>query len=84
MGFYGMTWNIMPLGGFLAGATAGLVGLPFVIAAGGLLVSGFALGPALLNKNIRTIGSLLSERESAMAARPTQTGQRTGAAAGDD
>ncbi|MFC1885670.1 MFS transporter [Thermodesulfobacteriota bacterium] len=63
MGFYGMTWNIMPLGGMYAGALAGLIGAPFAIALGGLLVSLFALGPALLNKRVRNIGTIISEAE---------------------
>jgi MFS family permease len=65
MGFYGMTWSIMPLGGMYAGVVAGLVGVPWAIAIGGLLVSGFAIGPALLNRNVRGIGILLSEQTPA-------------------
>ena len=86
MGFYGMTWNIMPLGGFLAAGIASVIGLPFAIAAGGLLVSGFALGPALLNRKIRTIGALLAEAERSTASRPPQASPRqaAGTAAGND
>jgi MFS family permease len=86
MGFYGMTWSIMPLGGFLAAGAGSAIGLPFAIAAGGLLVSGFALGPALLNRKIRTIGALLAEAERTTASTPSPASPRkaTGAAAGDD
>lgn len=63
MGFYGMTWNIMPLGGMQAGAMAGFVGAPMAIAIGGLLVTAFALGPALLNHRVRNLGSLLDRAE---------------------
>lgn len=86
MGFYGMTWSIFPLGGFLAAGAGSAIGLPIAIAVGGLLVSGFALGPALLNKKIRTIGALLAEAERATASAPSPASPRTatGAAAGDD
>src|SRR5262245_8280129 len=36
MGFYGMTYNFMPLGGMLASALASLITAPLAIAAGGL------------------------------------------------
>ena len=39
MGFYGMTWSIMPLGGMQAGALAQLIEVPFAIAVGGLAVA---------------------------------------------
>ena len=64
MGFYGMTWNIMPLGGMYAGALAGLIGTPMAIAIGGLLVIAFAIGPALLNSHVRNIGLILMEKEA--------------------
>jgi MFS family permease len=63
MGFYGMTWNIMPLGGMYAGAMSGLIGTPFAIAIGGFLVMAFALGPAMLNKQVREIGLLGADPE---------------------
>ncbi len=68
MGFYGMTWNIMPLGGMYAGALAGFVGVPTAIAIGGLLVSAFAMGPALLNSQVRNLGTMLDRAESSRAA----------------
>ena len=66
MGFYGMTWSIMPLGGMQAGAVAAFVGVPVAVAIGGGLVAAFALGPALINRQVRNIGSILqqSEREA--------------------
>ncbi len=80
MGFYGMTWSIMPLGGLYAGAIAGLIGVPWAIAIGGLLVSGFAIGPALLNSEVRNIGTLLAGQSDAAAATPQRaTGGATGA-----
>lgn len=60
MGFYGMTWNIMPLGGMFAGLLAASIGAPWAVAIGGLVVSAFAIGPALLNGRIRHLGALLA------------------------
>jgi MFS family permease len=65
MGFYGMTWNIMPLGGMQAGAIASFIGAPYAVAIGGILVSAFALGPALVNSRVRNLGSLLLQFERA-------------------
>ncbi len=70
MGFYGMTWSIMPLGGLYAGLIAGLIGVPWAIAVGGLLVSGFAIGPALLNSDVRNIGTILARQSEAAAVPP--------------
>ena len=57
MGFYGMTWSIMPLGGTQAGALAniGAIGAPGAVIIGGLAVAAFALGPALFNRKIRNL-----------------------------
>ena len=63
MGFYGMTWSIMPLGGAQAGVIAIFVGVPIAIAIGGGLVAAFALGPAMINRQVRNIGSILQEAE---------------------
>ncbi|MBI4219709.1 MAG: MFS transporter [Chloroflexi bacterium] len=63
MGFYGMTWNIMPLGGMWAGALAGVIGAPFAIAIGAALVAAFAIGPASLNSKVRNLGGLLDRAE---------------------
>ena len=67
MGFYGMTWSIMPLGGMQAGAIGSVLGVPVAIAIGGLAVSAFALGPALVNSSIRNLGSLLLRAEESLA-----------------
>ena len=63
MGFYGMTWSIMPLGGFQAGAIATFAGVPVAIAIGGALVAAFALGPAFVNRQVRNIGTILVRSE---------------------
>lgn len=70
MGFYGMTWNIMPLGGMQAGALAGFVGAPLAVAIGGLIVTAFAVGPALLNRQVRTLGALLDHADRRGAPQP--------------
>jgi MFS family permease len=61
MGFYGMTYNLTPLGGMLAGALASLITAPLAIAVGGLVVAAFALGPAMLNQQVRHLGDRLRQ-----------------------
>ena len=68
MGFYGMTWSIMPLGGMQAGAIAAFVGVPVAVAIGGGFVAAFALGPALVNRQVRNIGSFLMRSEQEVLA----------------
>ncbi len=70
MGFFGMTYSISPLGGMQAGAVASFMGVPFAIALGGLAVSAFALGPALVNRNVRDLGSLIQRLEGQAASGP--------------
>ena len=60
MGFYGMTWSIMPLGGLQASALTSLFTAPIAIAVGGIAVAMFALGPATTNKTVRNLGSHLT------------------------
>jgi MFS family permease len=68
MGFYGMTYNIMPVGGMLASALAGLITAPFAIAVGGLAVAAFAIGPAMMNGEVRGLGTLLGQVDIATAS----------------
>ncbi len=68
MGFYGMTYNIMPVGGMLASALANLITAPFAIAVGGLAVAAFAIGPAMTNREVRNLGALLHQVETAAAS----------------
>jgi hypothetical protein len=63
MGFYGMMHHIHPLGGMYAGAFAGLIGTPFAIAIGGVLVTLFALVNALFNRQVRRIGEIFDKAE---------------------
>src|SRR2546428_3794600 len=68
MGFYGMTHNITPLGGMLASALADLITVPFAIAVGGLAFAAFAIGPAMTNGEVRNLGALLRQVETALAS----------------
>jgi MFS family permease len=68
MGFYGMTYNIMPVGGMLASVLAGLITAPFAIAVGGLAVAAFAIGPAMMNGEVRGLGTLLGQVDIATAS----------------
>ncbi len=68
MGFFGMTWSVMPLGGLQSGAIASVLGAPVAVAIGGLAVAAFAVGPALLNPQVRRTDHLLAQREKALAA----------------
>ena len=74
MGFYGMTWSIMPLGGLQASALTSLFTAPIAIAAGGLAVALFALGPASVNSTVWNLSSHLTpvEDEAAGAADPAK------------
>ena len=67
MGFYGMTWNIMPLGGMFAGTLAVATGTPWAVAIGGFIVAGFALGPALMSSKVRRLGQTLRTAEQVAA-----------------
>ena len=60
MGFYGMTWSLMPLGGMWSGSVANYLGAPFAVSIGGLAIIAFAVGPAALNNKVRNIGNILS------------------------
>ncbi len=75
MGFYGMTWSIMPLGGLQASALTSLFTAPIAIAAGGLAVAFFALGPAAVNSTVRNLGRYLTpvEVEAVETGDPAKT-----------
>ena len=64
MGFYGMTWSIMPLSGLQAGALAYFIGTPLAVMIGGPAVAAFAVGPALLNSKLRGLATLLERVET--------------------
>jgi MFS family permease len=70
MGFYGMTHNITPVGGMLASALANLITAPLAIAAGGLAVAAFALGPAMANNEVRNLSARLGQGDPAAVSSP--------------
>ena len=57
MGFWGMSFNIMPLGGFQAGILANYFGAPLTVALGGSAVIAFALLAAARNPEVRRLGT---------------------------
>ena len=77
MGFYGMTWSIMPLGAMYTGALAkvfadGGEGVPIAVAIGGILLSVFAIGPVLMSKKIRNLDAIIEQRRNIRES-PTMT-----------
>ncbi|MQG82017.1 MAG: MFS transporter [SAR202 cluster bacterium] len=80
MGFYGMTYSLMPIGGMQASLVAIVVGTPIAIAIGGLAVSSFAVGLLVANPKIRGLGQLLRESEQRNFSRQkeAQTAPATG------
>jgi MFS family permease len=70
MGFYGMTYNIRPLGGLQASALAniGAIGAPISIAIGGLAVAAFPIIAMLANKKVRNLGGELRQAEAEVIA----------------
>ena len=55
----------MPVGGMLASALAGLITVPLAIAVGGLAVAAFAIGPVMMNCEVRNLGALLGQGDTA-------------------
>ncbi|MED5450779.1 MAG: MFS transporter [Chloroflexota bacterium] len=68
MGFYGITWSIMYLGGMYVGSLARYIGedgsgVPIAVAIGGFLVAIFAIGPFFMNRNVRNLGTILQTHQ---------------------
>ena len=61
MGFWGMSFNIMPLGGFQAGILANYFGAPLTVALGGSAVIAFALLAAARDPEVRRLGTGTTE-----------------------
>ena len=57
MGIYAITWSLAPLGGLQANFIAHYISAPVAVAIGGALVIAFALGVALSNRHVRSLGS---------------------------
>ncbi len=80
MGFYGMTWNIMPLGGMFSGLLAGAVGVAVAVAIGGFAVIVFAvlaalLSPALWRLSVQPRSKSKPVEKSDLAASPSEPTQ---------
>jgi MFS family permease len=55
MGIFGLTWDLMPVGGMIAGAIAEFAGAPAAVGFGGLMVAGMAAAVAIAWPNIRRL-----------------------------
>src|SRR5918996_300645 len=55
MGIYGLTWELMPVGGLMAGAIAEYAGAPMAVVVGGAFVAATALGIAVFLPNMRRL-----------------------------
>jgi MFS family permease len=55
MGIYGLTWDLMPVGGMIAGAIAEFAGAPMAVGLGGFMVAGMAFAVMVLRPNIRRL-----------------------------
>ena len=66
MGFYGMTYNIRPLGGMQASALASIsaIGAPIAIAIGGVAVASFPIIAMLANRKVRNLSGELRQAEA--------------------
>lgn len=53
MGFWGITYSLLPLGGFQAGLIASFMGAPFAVSLGGIAVMTFALVGGTRNSQLR-------------------------------
>ena len=57
IGFYAITWSLAPLGALQSNFTAHYLSAPVAVAIGGILVIAFALGAAMGNPRVRTLGA---------------------------
>ncbi|MCE2463192.1 MAG: MFS transporter, partial [Dehalococcoidia bacterium] len=57
MGFYSITWSLIPLGGLQASQVGHYTSAPIAVIIGGALVVAFAIGIALTSRRVRTLGS---------------------------
>jgi len=55
MGIYGLTWELMPVGGLIAGAIAEYAGAPAAVVVGGAFVVVMALPVAMFSPNMRRL-----------------------------
>ena len=57
MGFYAMTWSLVPLGGLQSSQIAHYIGGPEAVGIGGVLVLALTLVVAVFSRRVRTLGS---------------------------
>jgi len=55
MGIHGLAWELMPIGGLIAGAIAEFAGAPAAVSLGGIMVGGMAIVVGLLMPRIRRL-----------------------------
>lgn len=55
MGIYGLVWELMPVGGMIAGGVAEYGGAPIAVGIGGFMVSAMALATAVFYPSIRRL-----------------------------
>ena len=55
MGIYGLVWELMPVGGMIAGAVAEFAGAPIAVGFGGFMVTAMALMVAIFYPSIRRL-----------------------------
>jgi len=55
MGIYGLAWELMPVGGMIAGTIAEFAGAPVAVGFGGFMVAGMALLIAIFYPSIRRL-----------------------------
>ena len=67
MAFYTMTWSFISLGGAQHGLVANFIGAPAALAIGGLVFTGVSLGPALMSRQVRGLGTLVHESQATNA-----------------
>ena len=80
MGFYGMTYNIRPLGGMQAGALAAWIGAPFALSAGALAVAFFAVFAGLTSRRLRNLDRLIYPEQTDGANEPASESPASAAA----
>jgi MFS family permease len=55
MGIYGLTWDLMPIGGMIAGTIAEFASAPIAVGFGGFMVAGMALAVMVCRPTIRRL-----------------------------
>ena len=65
MAFYTMTWSFISLGGAQHALVAKIIGAPTALAIGGFIFTAIALGPALLSRQVRNLGTLVNQAQPA-------------------